>query len=68
MLHAIRKVYRNGKHISDTVAEALAMAMSIGEKADQPPHDLLSDREYQVLRMIGAGKQSVKSRKNFRSA
>ena len=56
VLHAIRKVYRNGKHISDSVAEALAMAMSAGDKAGQPPHDLLSDREYQVLRMIGAGK------------
>ncbi len=54
VLKAIRKVYRDGKYISDSVAEHLAMA--IGQKTDRPLHELLSDREYEVLRMIGAGK------------
>jgi DNA-binding NarL/FixJ family response regulator len=53
VLQAIRKVYRDGKYISDSVAEHLAMA--VGQKDDRPLHETLSDREFEVLRMIGAG-------------
>jgi two-component system invasion response regulator UvrY len=54
LLKAIRRVYREGKYISDSVAEHLAMA--VGQKTDRPLHESLSDREFEVLRMIGAGK------------
>jgi two-component system, NarL family, invasion response regulator UvrY len=54
VLQAIRRVYRYGKYISDNVAEQLAMA--VGQKTDRPLHERLSDREFEVLRMIGAGK------------
>jgi DNA-binding NarL/FixJ family response regulator len=54
LLHAIRKVYRDGKYISDSAAEHLAMA--VGQKTDRALHESLSDREFEVLRMIGAGK------------
>ena len=54
VLQAVRKIYRDGKYISDRVAEHLALAL--GQRADRPPHELLSDREFQVLRMIGSGK------------
>jgi two-component system, NarL family, invasion response regulator UvrY len=54
VVKAIRRVYRDGKYISDSVAEHLAMA--VGQKSDRPLHESLSDREFEVLRMIGSGK------------
>lgn len=56
LLEAIRKITNGGKYISSSIAEKLADALtSKGSKTDNP-HELLSDREYQVLCMIGAGK------------
>jgi DNA-binding NarL/FixJ family response regulator len=40
--------------VSPTVAETLASAMR--KDSDQPPHELLSPREYQVFIHIAAGK------------
>jgi two-component system, NarL family, invasion response regulator UvrY len=54
VLQAIRKVFRDGKYISDSVAEHLAMAVE--QPVDRPLHESLSDREFEVLRMIGSGK------------
>jgi DNA-binding NarL/FixJ family response regulator len=45
----------NGKkYVSAAVAEQLANA--IDEDLDKPPHEKLSDREYQTLVMISSGK------------
>lgn len=56
LLEAIRKITNGGKYISSSIAEKLADALTFkGSKTDNP-HELLSDREYQVLCMIGAGK------------
>lgn len=54
LLTAIRKVLSGGKYISPGVAEHLAMAFD--SKSDKPPHELLSDREYQILCLIASGK------------
>ncbi|MFN7949273.1 MAG: response regulator transcription factor [Blastocatellia bacterium] len=54
LVKAIRKVLRGGKYISDAVAEQLALA--IDRESDRAPHELLSDREYQVLCLIASGK------------
>ncbi len=51
---AIRKVVAGGKYISPELAERLATDLS--SPSDKLPHELLSDREYRVLCMIGAGK------------
>lgn len=40
--------------MSAALGEALAFTVKPG--AEKPPHELLSDREYQVLRLIGSGK------------
>jgi DNA-binding NarL/FixJ family response regulator len=53
LIQAIRKVVRGGKYVSTTVAEKLVYELSETSKA---PHESLSDREYQVLCMIGSGK------------
>ena len=54
---AIRKVLAGGKYISGALAQELARRLS--GPSGQAPHETLSDREFQVLGLIGAGK-SVK--------
>src|SRR3954454_20202491 len=54
LVQAIRKVVRGGKYVSPSLAEKLVF--SLEEKQDKPPHEILSDREFQVLCMIGSGK------------
>lgn len=54
IIAAVRRVVAGGRYVSPRVAEKLAG--HIADAADMPPHDRLSDREYEVLRMIAAGK------------
>jgi DNA-binding NarL/FixJ family response regulator len=54
LIAAIRKVAQGGMFVSPTVAETLASAMR--KDAGQPPHELLSQREYQVFIQIAAGR------------
>ena len=54
LIKAIRKVNRNGKYISPSLAEKIAFALD--EDTTKLPHEALSDREYQVLCLIGEGK------------
>lgn len=54
LIEAIRKVIRGGKYVSSELAEKLAFDLD-GHSA-RPPHEILSDREYQVLCMIASGK------------
>lgn len=54
LIQAIRKVVSGGKYISPTLAEKLAV--EIGAPSDRAPHETLSDREFQVMRMIAVGK------------
>ena len=51
---AIRRVLTGGRYVSATLAERLAHDLRDG--GDTPVHELLSDREFQVLRMIASGK------------
>ncbi len=55
LVEAIRNVVAGKKHISPTLAELLLQ--ECGLDSAKPLHKILSDREYQVLRMIGSGKQ-----------
>lgn len=54
LLEAIRKVAKGEKYITSSLAEKLAS--EIGEPSKELPHELLSDREYQVMCMIASGK------------
>ena len=54
LIKAIRKVNHGGKYINPTLAEKIAFALD--QDVGQLPHEVLSDREYQVLCLIGAGK------------
>jgi len=53
---AIRKILQGGKYVSPTLAEKLASHLRA--EAQRPPHEVLSDREYQVLLMVASGKQT----------
>jgi two-component system, NarL family, invasion response regulator UvrY len=55
LVEAIRKVAGGNKYISPTLAELLLDEINCD--AGKPLHASLSDREYQVLRLIGSGKK-----------
>lgn len=57
LIGAIRKVSRGRKYVTASLAEKLALELDAD--ADKPPHEMLSDREYQVMLMLASGK-SVK--------
>ena len=54
LLEAIRRVHRGGKYVSPTLAERLAA--QLGQNFLGAPHEQLSDREFDVLRGLGAGR------------
>jgi DNA-binding NarL/FixJ family response regulator len=54
LVEAIRKVCAGGKYISASLAEQLAD--SIADARSKPPHEYLTDREFQVMCMIASGK------------
>jgi two-component system invasion response regulator UvrY len=51
---AVRKIVAGGRYVSASLAERLANDLRSG--VEVPVHELLSDREFQVLRMIASGK------------
>lgn len=53
ILRAIRTVVRGRKYITPSVAERLAD--SLASDADKPPHELLSEREFQVFLRLARG-------------
>jgi DNA-binding NarL/FixJ family response regulator len=54
LIEAIRRVCSGGKYISQSLAEKLAD--SISDSQSKPPHEYLTDREFQVMCMIASGK------------
>ncbi len=54
LVTAIRTVAAGRKYVSPPLAEKLAI--NLDEDTKKEPHEILSDREYQVLCMIASGK------------
>ncbi len=54
LIDAIHKVMAGSKHISPYLAELLLKECLL--ESAKPLHESLSDREYQVLRLLGSGK------------
>jgi two-component system, NarL family, invasion response regulator UvrY len=50
---ATRKIFDGGRYISASLAEKLISTLD--EESDKPLHELLSDREHEVMKMIAAG-------------
>ena len=53
LVQAVRKVLQGGRYVSTSLAEKLAEDAG---RAGQLPHERLSDREFQVMRLLVAGK------------
>ena len=54
LISAIRKVCQGEKYVTASLAEKLAV--HLGADVERPLHELLSDREYQVVTLIASGK------------
>jgi two-component system invasion response regulator UvrY len=54
LISAIRRVASGGRYISSKLAEEMAVALDTN--APKLPHQLLSNREFQVMRMLASGK------------
>ncbi len=54
LVNAVRKIARGGKYVTASLAEKLAFELQ--GTAEKAPHELLSDREYQVLCLLASGR------------
>jgi len=54
LVGAVKKVMAGGRYVSPALAEKLATYLS--SDSQKPAQELLSDREFQVLRLIASGK------------
>lgn len=63
LVEAIRKVVGGHKHISPTLAELLLQ--ECGTDSGKPSHEILSNREFQVLRLLGSGKTTSEIAKSL---
>ena len=55
LVQAIRRVAQGGRYVNSEVAEHVILAMM--SESERPLHACLSKREYQVLRLLAAGKR-----------
>jgi DNA-binding NarL/FixJ family response regulator len=51
---AINKIIGGGRYVSQNLAERLIFDLERG--TDRPPHEMLSDREFEVMCLIASGK------------
>jgi DNA-binding NarL/FixJ family response regulator len=54
LVDAVRRILQGGRYVSPALAETLAIDLAM--ETHGPPHEALSDRELEVLRMMGMGK------------
>lgn len=54
LVAAVRKIITGGRYVSATLAEKLAF--DVDRDNDRPLHESLSDREFQVLRLLASGR------------
>lgn len=54
LVTAVKKVLLGKKYITDSIAEKLASVLD--KDSNKSPHEILSDREFSVLKLLAAGK------------
>lgn len=54
LVKAIKKVVAGGQYVNQSLGEKLVRL--VHQPADRMPHELLSDREYEVMRFLASGK------------
>ncbi|MDH4190466.1 MAG: response regulator transcription factor [Betaproteobacteria bacterium] len=52
LIGAIRRIGAGGLYITETAAASL---LTQAQRSDAPPHSLLSDREFEILRLLAVG-------------
>lgn len=57
LLLAVRKIAENGKYISQSLADCLAL--SLNADSNQPLHEKLSEREFEIMIKIAVGKSLI---------
>jgi two-component system, NarL family, invasion response regulator UvrY len=56
LLKAVNRVMEGGRYVNEATAERFAQDLEKGTDRDRPLHQSLSDREFEVMRLIGSGK------------
>lgn len=56
LTNAVRKILRGGRYVSPTLGEKLASDLYTKSSSTELKHELLSNRELEVLRMMATGK------------
>jgi DNA-binding NarL/FixJ family response regulator len=59
LMTAIKRITSGRRYVSQALAERLASEME--RESERPAHDVLSDREFQVMRLISQGKTVKKA-------
>jgi two-component system invasion response regulator UvrY len=54
LVKAVQRILQGRKYITPAVAEKLASDLTVDN--ERPPHELLSDREFHVMKMLAAGR------------
>ena len=54
LANAVNKLAAGGSYVTSALAERLVL--DLGRGSDRPPHETLSDREFEVMRLIASGK------------
>ncbi|HEV2354633.1 MAG TPA: response regulator transcription factor [Puia sp.] len=54
LVKAVERILQGRKYITATIAEKLASDLSLDK--DKAPHELLSDREFHVMKLLAAGR------------
>ncbi len=54
LVNAVRKVASGGRYVSPSLAERLAV--EVGASSQRPAHDLLSNREYEIMCKLASGR------------
>jgi two-component system invasion response regulator UvrY len=62
LVGAVKKVLAGGRYVSAALGETLAASLSTSQRA---PQEKLSDREFQVLRLIASGKMATEIAKEL---
>lgn len=53
--NAVKRILKGGRYVSAALAEQLAADLGTAAPDASEPHEVLSDRELEVLRLIGSG-------------
>lgn len=56
LIEATRRVAAGGTYMSSAIAEKLKLGLAHGDNHATAPHEALSDREFEVFRLLGAGR------------